>query len=116
MDIENLQDQMVNLLKQNISNFFTEMDLGQESLKDTEYIGHDNKDCYWDIPEGFSCAVVVPPNERCMVDHFEPVDCSEVVVKVAQNKRACRCRCQIKNEDSHYKLGLKILVYFYFYT
>ena len=44
-----------------------------------------------------------------MVDHFEPVDCSEVVVKVEENKRACRCRwsdhvhgdpsCQIKNED-----------------
>ena len=36
MDIENLQDQMEKLLSQNISNFFTEMDLGQKSLKDTE--------------------------------------------------------------------------------
>ena len=27
---------MENLLLQNISNFFTEMDLGQKSLKDTE--------------------------------------------------------------------------------
>ena len=36
MDIKNLQDQMEKLLSQNISNFFTEMDLGQKSLKDTE--------------------------------------------------------------------------------
>ena len=86
---------MEKLPSQKISNFFTEMDLGQKSLKDTEntlVMTYDNKDCYWDIPEGFSCEVVVPPNERCKVDHFEPVDCSEVVVKVAQNKRACRCR------------------------
>ena len=52
--------------------------------------------CFWqnNIPQGFSCGVGAKPDERCGPgnDIFVPVDCNELVLKVA--KKMCDC-----NED-----------------
>ena len=52
--------------------------------------------CFWQnhIPQGFSCGVGAKPDKRCgpSNDIFVPVDCDELVLKVA--KKMCDC-----NED-----------------
>ena len=35
------------------------------------------------IPQGFSCGLAITPTNGCRWDEFVPVDCSEVVIKVA---------------------------------
>ena len=50
--------------------------------------------CDWspDIPEGFSCGVAALPKEGCTGDRFLPVDCSEVVLKVANPRHCKNCK------------------------
>ena len=51
-----------------------------------------NQPCNWvyDIPQGFSCAVGAEPNE-CSGDYdrFVPVECDQIVLKVAKNIFDC---------------------------
>ena len=44
-----------------------------------------NPDCDWysKFPQGFSCAKGSPPIGDCFFDRFDPVDCSNIVLKIA---------------------------------
>ena len=51
-----------------------------------------NQPCNWvyDIPQGFSCAVGAEPNECSgRYDRFVPVECDEIVLKVAKKIFDC---------------------------
>ena len=51
-----------------------------------------NEPCDWvyDIPQGFSCVVGAKPNECSgQFDRYVPVDCNEIVLKVARKVFDC---------------------------